>query len=102
MKSELKFKLFGYIKEQFELATDLENYSYGIEFEIDDGYTTDDEIELDVTIKDFCSETIIRLSVDIKENLKINTYEDNWEEWACYKPANLWRQIFFNKNNVLT
>lgn len=101
MKSEQEHKLFAKLKEEFESATDLENYSYTVEFEINRDYSDDDELVCDVVISGHYEETIIQLSIDTNEKLTVNEYEDTWEEWTSfnYKVSNLWRVMFFKKQD---
>ncbi len=62
----------------------------------------DDVLECDVTITAHGEQTIVRLSIDEKENLKVHCWEDSWEEWTSYNSqvSNLWRQMFFSKENA--
>lgn len=101
MKTEKKFALFSKIKEDFIDATDIEDLgNITLEFEINEDYSNEDELVVDVTIKwRETKEIYIQISIDEKgETTKVNFYEDVWEEWDSfsYKVSKLWQVIFIN------
>lgn len=103
MKSELEHKLFQKLKEEFESATDFENYgSVTFELEIDHDYSDDEKLVCSVKIITHRSETFLTISIDEKETTKVNTYEDCWEEWRSYdwQVSFLWRQMFFDQQFI--
>jgi len=104
MKSELKLKLFSKLKEEFLLATDLDNYSALIfEFEINEESSDDDllicsvDIVTDYNQKENNKKISFELSIDVNRKTKINVYDDEWEEWNSYEAyhiTNLWKVMF--------
>ena len=100
MKSELKFKLYEKLKEEFYAATCLDEYGcFEIEFEIDEDYSHD-LVCCDVAIIDTSlDETInLRLCIYKDESMKIEGPNGDWNSWNSfdgYLIQNLWRQLFF-------